>query len=57
MGADQDPVLGIAAGKVFERRIPSAGTLVVVEGAGHFLQEDKGEEIAERIVAFMDGRR
>jgi haloalkane dehalogenase len=57
MGADQDPVLGVAAGKVFERRIPSAGTMVVIEGAGHFLQEDKGEEIAERIVAFMDGRR
>ncbi|MFB6117699.1 haloalkane dehalogenase [Halosegnis sp.] len=27
---------------------------VWVEGAGHFLQEDAGEEIADRIVAFVD---
>lgn len=53
MFGDQDPVLGIPAGKIFERRIPTAGTLVVIEGAGHFLQEDKGEEIAERIVALL----
>ncbi|MEO6027458.1 MAG: haloalkane dehalogenase [Candidatus Binatia bacterium] len=55
MAGDKDPVLGIPAGKVFERRIPTAGTMVVIENAGHFLQEDKGEEIAERIVAWLDG--
>ena len=54
MAGDKDPVLGIPAGKVFERRIPTAGTMVVIENAGHFLQEDKGEEIAERIVAWLD---
>ncbi len=53
MFSDQDPVLGIPAGRVFERRIASAGPLVVIEGAGHFLQEDKGEEIAERIVQLL----
>jgi len=53
MFSDKDPVLGIPAGRVFERRIPSAGSLVVIEDAGHFLQEDKGEEIAERIVQFL----
>jgi haloalkane dehalogenase len=53
MAGDSDPVLGIPAGRVFEQRIPSAGKMVVIEGAGHFLQEDKGEEIAERIVAFL----
>ncbi len=53
MAGDQDPVLGVPAGKVFEARMPHAGPLVVIEGAGHFLQEDKGEEIAERIVAFV----
>lgn len=53
MAGDKDPVLGIPAGKIFERRIPTAGTLVVVENAGHFLQEDKGEEIAERIVKWL----
>lgn len=53
MAGDKDPVLGIPAGKIFERRIPTAGTLVVVENAGHFLQEDKGEEVAERIVKWL----
>jgi len=55
MAGDKDPVLGIPAAKIFERRIPTAGTLVVIENAGHFLQEDKGEEIAARIVAWLDG--
>lgn len=55
MAGDKDPVLGIPAGKIFERRIPTAGTLVVIENAGHFLQEDKGEEVAERIVHWLDG--
>jgi haloalkane dehalogenase len=50
---DKDPVLGLPAGKIFERRIPTAGTMVVIHDAGHFLQEDKGEEIAERIVDFL----
>ena len=53
MAGDKDPVLGIPAGKIFERRIPTAGTLVVIENAGHFLQEDKGEEVAERIVKWL----
>jgi haloalkane dehalogenase len=56
MFSDKDPVLGLPAGRVFERRIPQAGPLVVIEDAGHFLQEDKGEDIAERIVAFLDAR-
>ena len=58
MAADQDPVLGVRV----RRRCSSGafrapGSMIVIEGAGHFLQEDKGEEIAERIVAFLDGRR
>lgn len=53
MFADKDPVLGIAAGRVFERRMPQAGPMVVIEEAGHFLQEDKGEEIAQKIVEWM----
>jgi haloalkane dehalogenase len=54
MAGDKDPVLGIPAGKIFERRIPTAGKMIVIEDAGHFLQEDKGEDIAERIVAWLD---
>ena len=34
-------------------RIPGAGPAEIVAGAGHFLQEEKGEEIAERIVRFV----
>ena len=33
--------------------IPTAREPDVIEGASHFLQEDKGEEIAERIVRFV----
>ncbi|MCC6765077.1 MAG: haloalkane dehalogenase [Deltaproteobacteria bacterium] len=55
MAGDKDIVLGIPAGRTFEKRIPTAGKLVVIENAGHFLQEDKGEEVAERIVAWLDG--
>ncbi len=51
---DKDPVLGLAAGRIFERKMPNAGPMEIVQDAGHFLQEDKGEEIAERIVAFLD---
>ncbi len=53
MAGDKDPVLGIPAAKIFERRIPTAGTMIVIENAGHFLQEDKGEEVAERIVQWL----
>ena len=54
MAGDKDPVLGIPAAKVFERRMPHAGAVVVIADAGHFLQEDKGEEVADKIVAFID---
>lgn len=53
MAGDKDPVLGIPAARIFERRIPTAGTMIVIENAGHFLQEDKGEEVAERIVQWL----
>ena len=34
-------------------RIPSAGRPQFIRGAGHFLQEERGEEIGERIARFM----
>ena len=34
-------------------RIPGAGPAETVVGASHFLQEEKGEEIADRIVRFL----
>lgn len=52
--SDNDPVTagGHAA---FQRRVPGARDQnhVTIEGAGHFLQEEKGEELAEVIAQFM----
>jgi haloalkane dehalogenase len=54
MFSDKDPVTG--GGDVLMRAlIPSAKDQpeIVIEGAGHFLQEENGEELAENILAFM----
>lgn len=34
--------------------IPTAGLPELLEGAAHFLQEDRGEDIARRVVRFLD---
>jgi len=52
--SDQDPVT--AGGfKPFQKLMPGARDQPheIIEGAGHFLQEDKGEEIARKIVAWL----
>ena len=57
MFSDKDPVT--AGGERFFRElIPSAKAEpeITIHDAGHFLQEDKGEEIAERIVEFIQRR-
>src|SRR5262249_29214928 len=46
-----------AAGERMASRIPGAGPPEIVAGAGHFLQEEKGEEIADRIVRFLEETR
>lgn len=48
-----DPVLNLNAAKFIAEHIPTAGAPEVIEGAGHFLQEDRGEQIAARIVEFL----
>jgi haloalkane dehalogenase len=54
--SDSDPVFPYPrAGQVFCDLIPTAGEQVVIEGAAHFLQEDRGERIAEEIVRFTRG--
>ena len=55
MFSDSDPILG-GAHTFFRRLIPTAGDQphITIEDAGHFLQEDKGEEIAAQIVAFLE---
>lgn len=55
MFSDGDPILGGAA-SFFRRLIPSASEqpVVTIHGAGHFLQEEKGAEIAAEAVAFIE---
>ncbi|MEO0897602.1 MAG: haloalkane dehalogenase [Bacteroidota bacterium] len=54
MFSDQDPIMK-AAGPIFRKWIPSVQGKpeIVIKDAGHFLQEDKGEELAQHILAFM----
>jgi haloalkane dehalogenase len=55
MFSDSDPVFPYPrAGEVFCDLIPGAGEQVRIEGAAHFLQEDKGEEIGERVLRLLD---
>jgi len=51
--SDSDPIFSPQAAERLAARIPGAGPAEIVSGAGHFLQEDKGEEIAERIRRFL----
>jgi haloalkane dehalogenase len=54
MFSDSDPVFPYPrAGQVFCDLIPGASEQVRVEGAAHFLQEDRGEEIGERVLALL----
>jgi haloalkane dehalogenase len=49
--SDSDPVFPYPrSGEVFCNTIPTAGEQVKIEGAAHFLQEDRGERIAEAIL-------
>ena len=50
--SDTDPVFPYPrAGDVFTEMIPTAGEQVRIEGAAHFLQEDRGVEIADAMLA------
>ncbi len=55
MFSDGDPILGGAAG-FFRRLLPTAAEQpdITIKGAGHFLQEEKGEEIAAQVIDFID---
>ena len=53
--SDSDPIFSPRVGERFAELIPGAEPAEVVEGAGHFLQEDKGEEIGERIARWLAG--
>ncbi len=49
----EDPVFPPRVGERFADRIPGAEDVVLVDGAGHFLQEDQGEAVAGHIVDFL----
>jgi haloalkane dehalogenase len=51
--SDSDPIFSTVAAEHMASRIPGAGPAEIIADAGHFLQEEKGEEIAVRIVRFL----
>jgi haloalkane dehalogenase len=52
--SDSDPVFPYPrSGQVFCDAIPGAGDQVKIEGAAHFLQENRGEQIAAAILDWM----
>jgi len=55
MFGDSDPVLGNAY-HIFHKMVPSCKDMPneVIPQAGHFLQEDQGKLIAEKVVSFIE---
>lgn len=51
-GSD-DPIFAPSVGQRLAYAIPGAGPMEVVTDAGHFLQEDQGQVVADKIVAFL----
>jgi haloalkane dehalogenase len=52
--SDLDPVFPYPrAGQVFCDLIPTAGEQVKIEGASHFLQEDRGEQLAQEVLKVL----
>jgi haloalkane dehalogenase len=55
--SDSDPVFPYPrSGEQFTDLIPTAGEQVCIEGAAHFLQEDRGERIAEEMLKWEASR-
>jgi haloalkane dehalogenase len=56
MFSDKDPIMS-GGDKFFRELIPSAANQpeITIRDAGHFLQEDKGEELAALILEFIRG--
>jgi len=49
----EDRALPPALAASFAELVPGAGEPVVLEGAGHFLQEDRPEAVASAILRFL----
>jgi haloalkane dehalogenase len=54
--SDSDPIFSPRHGERMAERIPGAQPAETIQGAGHFLQEDKGEELGERIARWLTSR-
>jgi haloalkane dehalogenase len=54
--SDQDPITK-GGERVFHKLLPGCEGQkhITTQGAGHFLQEDKGEELADIMVGFING--
>ena len=53
--SDSDPIFGRRAAEVMASLLPKAELDPPLEGAGHFLQEDRGEQVAARVAAWVRG--
>jgi haloalkane dehalogenase len=51
--SDSDPIFSRRAAEVMAELLPNAELDPPVEGAGHFLQEDRGEAIGKRIAEWL----
>jgi haloalkane dehalogenase len=51
--SDSDPIFSPRVAERFAELIPGAELQPPVAGAGHFLQEDAGEEVGQRIAAWL----
>ena len=51
--SDSDPIFSPRVAERFAELIPGAELQEPVRGAGHFLQEDAGEEVGQRVAAWL----
>ena len=54
--SDSDPIFSPRVAERFAELIPGAELQEPVRGAGHFLQEDAGEEVGRRIAAWLTSK-
>ena len=51
--SDSDPIFSPRVAERLAELIPGAELQEPIAGAGHFLQEDAGEEVGQRIAAWL----
>jgi haloalkane dehalogenase len=51
--SDSDPIFTRRAAEVMAELLPNAELDPPLEGAGHFLQEDRGDAVGARIAAWL----